>query len=92
MALTRGLAADHARRRAAQRLAGRPGTHTGIDGRPDLRWAAVHRLAALGDALAPTAIDDERLADGTIVGDLGAAARAGRAPRRRRPRRPPGRG
>ena len=38
---------------------------------PALRWIALHRLASL-DALDSDAIERERLADGTVVGDLGA--------------------
>ncbi len=47
-------------------------THTGMPVEPDLRWRAVHRLAALGE-IGVDAITDERLSDGTIVGVLGAA-------------------
>jgi aminopeptidase N len=38
---------------------------------PALRWIALHRLASLG-ALDHDAIERERAADGTVVGDLGA--------------------
>ncbi len=47
-------------------------THTGIELDPQLRWAAVHRLASLG-AMATDAVEEERVGDGTVVGDLGAA-------------------
>jgi len=47
-------------------------THTGMPVEPDLRWAALHRLAALGE-LTVDEITDERLSDGTITGVLGAA-------------------
>jgi aminopeptidase N len=48
-------------------------THTGIDVDPRLRWVALRRLATLG-ALTAAEIEEERLADGTVVGELGAAA------------------
>ena len=38
---------------------------------PALRWIALHRLASLGE-LDAAALEHERLADGTVVGDLGA--------------------
>jgi aminopeptidase N len=47
-------------------------THTGMPVEPDLRWDAIHRLAALGEISADE-ITDERLSDGTITGVLGAA-------------------
>jgi aminopeptidase N len=47
-------------------------THTGIEVDPRLRWTALHRLAALG-ALTEAEIEEERVADGTVVGELGAA-------------------
>ncbi len=47
-------------------------THTGMPVEPDLRWRAVHRLAALGE-IGVDEITDERLSDGTITGVLGAA-------------------
>ncbi len=47
-------------------------THTGIELDPQLRWAAIHRLASLG-AIATDAVEEERIGDGTVVGDLGAA-------------------
>ncbi len=47
-------------------------THTGMPVEPDLRWDAIHRLAALGE-IGVDEITDERLSDGTIVGVLGAA-------------------
>ncbi len=47
-------------------------THTGMPVEPDLRWAAIHRLAALGE-ISVDEITDERLSDGTITGVLGAA-------------------
>ncbi len=40
---------------------------------PDLRWAAVHRLAELG-AFDAAEIEAERLRDGTVEGELGAAS------------------
>jgi len=48
-------------------------THTGIDLDPRLRWLVIRRLAALG-ALDAGEIEDERIGDGTVVGELGAAA------------------
>jgi aminopeptidase N len=48
-------------------------THTGIEVDQHLRWLAVRRLASLG-ALDADAIAEERKADGTIQGVLGAAA------------------
>ena len=45
-------------------------THTGIDLDQRLRWTAIHRLAALG-AIGADEIDEERLEDGTVVGQLG---------------------
>jgi len=47
-------------------------THTGLPVEPDLRWDALHRLAALG-GIGVDEIGDERLSDGTITGVLGAA-------------------
>ncbi|WP_432476743.1 aminopeptidase N [Nocardioides sp. GXQ0305] len=47
-------------------------THTGMPVEPDLRWTAIHRLAALGE-IGVDEITDERLSDGTITGVLGAA-------------------
>ncbi len=47
-------------------------THTGIEVDQHLRWLAVVRLAALGE-LDAGAIAEERAADGTIRGVLGAA-------------------
>ncbi len=46
-------------------------THTGIDLDQRLRWMAIHRLAALG-ATSREEIEEERLEDGTMVGELGA--------------------
>jgi aminopeptidase N len=47
-------------------------THTGLPVEPDLRWSAIHRLASLGE-IEREQVDEERVADGTIVGVLGAA-------------------
>ena len=47
-------------------------THTGIDLDQRLRWMAVRRLASLG-AVSPEEIEEERLEDGTVGGELGAA-------------------
>ena len=47
-------------------------THTGVEVDQHLRWLATQRLASLG-ALEPGEIIDERTADGTIQGVLGAA-------------------
>ena len=47
-------------------------THTGVEVDQHLRWLAVQRLASLG-ALDADAISEEREADGTIQGVLGAA-------------------
>ena len=47
-------------------------THTGVEVDQHLRWLAVTRLASLG-ALDAEAIAEERQADGTIQGVLGAA-------------------
>ena len=47
-------------------------THTGVEVDQHLRWLALVRLAALGE-LGPEAIAEERDADGTIQGVLGAA-------------------
>ena len=72
LALTRGLAATTPDGVLLEGWLVDRQTHTGIDLDPRLRWAAVHRLAALG-AISASAIEQERLADGTIVGELGAA-------------------
>ena len=47
-------------------------TDAGVELDPPLRWAAVHRLAELGE-LDAAAIEQERLRDGTVEGELGAA-------------------
>ncbi|QZY29795.1 aminopeptidase N [Nocardioides coralli] len=47
-------------------------THTGQEVDSHVRWQAIHRLAALG-AIGAEEIRDERAADGTIAGVLGAA-------------------
>ncbi len=47
-------------------------THTGVEVDQHLRWLAVERLASLG-AIGAEAIGQERDADGTIQGVLGAA-------------------
>lgn len=47
-------------------------THTGVEVDQHLRWLAVARLASLGE-LDAAAIEEERHADGTIQGVLGAA-------------------
>ncbi|GAB3779367.1 aminopeptidase N [Nocardioides ungokensis] len=72
IALTRGLAATS---RDADLLAswltsGR--TDTGVDLDPGLRWAVVARLCALG-AMDAGQVETERLDDGSLAGDLGAA-------------------
>ncbi len=48
-------------------------THTGVQLDQRLRWVALRRLAALG-AIGAAEIEEERYGDGTVVGQLGAAA------------------
>jgi aminopeptidase N len=47
-------------------------THTGLEVDQHLRWLAIERLASL-DAIEAGAVEEERVADGTILGVLGAA-------------------
>jgi aminopeptidase N len=70
--LTRGQAASTHDREALRRWLDEGVTDAGVELDPALRWAVVHRLAALG-ALDLAAIDQERERDGTIEGVLGAA-------------------
>jgi aminopeptidase N len=72
LALTRGLAATTRDALLLQGWLVDRMTHTGIDLDQRLRWTAIARLAGLG-AITPNEIEDERLGDGTTVGELGAA-------------------
>ena len=72
VALTRALAGTSPDAMLLSRWLVNRETHTGLPVEPDLRWSAIHRLASLGE-LDREQIDEERVADGTIVGVLGAA-------------------
>ena len=71
LALTRALAATTPDTALLERWLVDRETHTGVTVDGTLRWLALHRLAGLG-ALDAAAIEEERVGDGTIVGDLGA--------------------
>jgi aminopeptidase N len=71
LALTRGLAGTTPDALLLQGWLVDRATHTGIDLDQRLRWTAIRRLATLG-AITPAEIDEERLGDGTTVGELGA--------------------
>ncbi len=72
VALTRALASTSPDAMLLSRWLVDRETHTGLPVEPDLRWSAIHRLASLGE-IERDQIDEERVADGTIVGVLGAA-------------------
>ena len=77
--LTRSQAASTHDRAALRSWLDHGVTDAGVELDPALRWAVVHRLAALGD-LDVAAIDEERERDGTIEGVLGAATARAAAP------------
>ncbi len=70
--LARGLAATHRDPEALRAWLADDVTDSGVALDPALRWAAVHRLAELG-GLDAAGIERERLRDGTVEGELGAA-------------------
>jgi len=72
IALTRGLAATSrdADLLASWLVSGR--TDAGVDLDPGLRWAVVARLCVLG-AMDAAEVEAERVHDGSLAGDLGAA-------------------
>lgn len=71
VALARGLAWSTSDRTLLRRWLDADATDQGLALDPGLRWAVVHRLAALGGLEAPD-IEAERLRDGTAAGELGA--------------------
>jgi aminopeptidase N len=71
VALARGLARTTSDTALLRRWLNADATDQGLTLDPELRWAAVHRLAELGGLEAPQ-IEAERLRDGTATGDLGA--------------------
>ncbi|MFC6287676.1 aminopeptidase N [Nocardioides sp. GCM10027113] len=79
VALTRALAASTADPSLLRHWLATGHTHTGLDVDPRLRWAALRRLASLGD-LSRDEIEQEREADGTVLGELGAATAAAALP------------
>ena len=70
--LARGLAAASRDHEALRAWLADDRTDAGVELDPALRWSVVHRLAELG-ALDASAIEQERLRDGTVEGELGAA-------------------
>ncbi len=70
--LARGLAATSRDPEVLRGWLADDRTDAGVELDPSLRWAAVHRLAGLG-GLDAAAIEQERLRDGTVEGELGAA-------------------
>ena len=73
VAFTRGLARASRDRDELRRWLAEGRTDHDVTLDPRLRWAAVHRLALLGD-LDADGIEAERRRDGTAEGDLGAAS------------------
>jgi aminopeptidase N len=71
VALARGLAWATSDTALLRRWLAAGATDQGLALDPELRWAAVRRLAELGDFEAPQ-IEAERLRDGTAAGELGA--------------------
>jgi len=72
IALTRGLAATTRDTDLLVSWLTSGRTDTGVDLDPGLRWAVVARLCALG-AMDAEQVEIERLDDGSLAGDLGAA-------------------
>ena len=72
IALTRGLAATTRDTDLLVSWLTSGRTDTGVDLDPGLRWAVVARLCALG-AMDAEQVENERLDDGSLAGDLGAA-------------------
>ena len=72
VALTRVLARTSPDPQLLQRWLADGRTHTGEEVDQHVRWLALHRLASLG-AVDEEEVEAERVADGTIVGVLGAA-------------------
>ncbi|MET0425758.1 MAG: aminopeptidase N [Actinoplanes sp.] len=72
IAAARGLAWSTSDPDLLRRWLAANATDQGLPLDPDLRWAALHRLAELGHLDAPE-IEAERRRDGTATGELGAA-------------------